>query len=70
MIFATPILICSAWQLGYGRGLPQALSLTAPSQGPCMSLSLLSRYAFFAACVLFTLASLPFSTMNGCGRSP
>ncbi len=25
-----------------------------------MSLSLLSRYAFFAACVLFTLASLPF----------
>lgn len=26
-----------------------------------MSLSLLSRYAFFAACVLFTLASLPFT---------
>jgi glutamate synthase domain-containing protein 2 len=25
-----------------------------------MSLSLLSRYAFFAACVIFTLASLPF----------
>ncbi len=25
-----------------------------------MSLSLLSRYAFFAGCVLFTLASLPF----------
>ena len=25
-----------------------------------MSLSLLSRYAFFAACVVFTLASLPF----------
>lgn len=61
MIFATPILICTAEQLGYGRGLPQALSLTAPSQGPCMSLSLLSRYAFFAACVLFTLASLPFT---------
>lgn len=25
-----------------------------------MNLSLLSRYAFFAVCVLFTLASLPF----------
>jgi hypothetical protein len=25
-----------------------------------MSLSLLSRYAFFAVCVIFTLASLPF----------
>ena len=25
-----------------------------------MSLSLLSRYAFFAFCVIFTLASLPF----------
>jgi len=25
-----------------------------------MNLSLLSRYAFFAFCVLFTLASLPF----------
>ena len=25
-----------------------------------MSLSLLCRYAFFAACVIFTLASLPF----------
>ena len=25
-----------------------------------MSLSLLSRYAFFAGCVIFTLASLPF----------
>ncbi len=61
MIFDTPNFIFSTAQPGYGRGLPQALSLTAPSQGPCMSLSLLSRYAFFAACVLFTLASLPFT---------
>ncbi|MBG6124418.1 hypothetical protein JOE27_004339 [Pseudomonas sp. M5] len=31
MIFDTPIFMFSAAQPGYGRGLPQALSLTAPS---------------------------------------
>lgn len=30
-----------------------------------MSLSLLSRYAFFAACVAFTLVSLPFLPSSG-----
>lgn len=33
-----------------------------------MSLSLLSRYAFFAFCVIFTLASLPFMHHECCGR--
>jgi len=31
MIFASQNFIFSAVQPGYGRGLPQALSLTAPS---------------------------------------